>query len=277
MIGIFINPGKVAAKTRFLELFRTVKRSGLEFSVNTEVKKIFGEGYKYESVRDLVNGKKFVIAIGGDGTFLKMLHDSGSIDNKYVLANIGRIGFLASFTLEELIAGFKQILSDHDKYIPLSLLETGHGPVKDFALNDIVFENEGRTRLLDFKVYLDNEFYHLLRASGLIVSTPAGSSAICYSSGGPIVEAGLDLMIYKAISPQFNSEPSLVFNGYRKLTVVNGNDFPIIYTVDGLITKKMGPGEKVTVTTMKHKKCNLILFKSKNISTILKEKIFNRD
>jgi NAD+ kinase len=276
MIGIFINPKKVDYKTKLEELFKKIEKNNIEFSLNNEVRQFFSKSYHYEDKNHLVKNKELIIIVGGDGTFLKLLHETGMIEGKYILVNIGYIGFLSSFTYKEFYKNFDGIISNKNKYIELSILSIKSEKNNYFAINDIVFENMGPTKLLNFNLYVDNEFYHNLRASGLILSTTTGSSAISYSTGGPIVEIGLPLIIYRSISPQFNCDPSVIFKGNHTFKVENSNSFPIIYTIDGAETIEMKPNESVEATLFKEKKCHLVLYKSKKISTILKEKLFKK-
>ncbi|MCK5398399.1 NAD(+)/NADH kinase [bacterium] len=277
MIGIYINPEKIEFKKQLEDLFVKMDENKLRFTLNTGMRKYFKDEFSYEDPATLVSGKDVVIVVGGDGTFLKLIQDTGALGGKYVLVNIGYVGFLSSFTLGEFLADLKNILDRKNSFIRLPILSIAGADGQQFAINDIVFENDGKTRLLRLELHVDGSFYHSLRASGLVLSTATGSSAICYSSGGPIVEVGLDLIVYKAISPQFNCEPSVVFNGDHAFEVVNRNDFPIIYTIDGIRTSSMKPGDRINVGLMKDATCNLVLFKDKNINDILREKLFNKE
>ena len=273
-IGIYINPTKLRFKGQIAVLLSKLKELKVDFYLNDESEKILNSKYKYETRSDLVKNKALVIVIGGDGTFLRLLQETEQYDTKYVLANIGYIGFLSSFSVTELIDNLEEILSNKDKFIDIPLLQIRYERRRYIAINDIILENKGVTKLLKFKAYIDGKLYHKLRASGIIISSPTGSTALNYSSGGPIVEIGMKLLIYKPVCSQFNASPPVIFNGEHKITIENRNKFPLAMTLDGNRTIEFAPEKEIDITICKNKKFKLVLYKSKNIDDILREKFF---
>jgi len=144
----------------------------------------------FNGYEDLQPSTKFLISVGGDGTFLNsinIIRDSGI---PVVGINTGRLGFLANITGEDLREFVEKLLAGELPLEDRTLIHaTVNGqPAEDFpyALNDAVIrKNAGG--LITVHTWSNNEFLNSYWADGLIVSTPTGSSAYSLSVGGPIV------------------------------------------------------------------------------------------
>lgn len=139
---------------------------------------------------DLPRGTRFLVSVGGDGTFLHsilLVRESGI---PVVGVNMGRLGFLAHFGSDDLQASVGHLLSGALPVEDRTLLEVsvdGHpADVFPYALNDMVIQKR-TAGLMTVHAWCDDEFLNSYWADGLIVATPTGSSAYSLSVGGPIV------------------------------------------------------------------------------------------
>jgi NAD+ kinase len=143
-----------------------------------------------------------VVAIGGDGTFLYTL---GRTSAPVLPINAGTIGVLAEVAaerpaeldgaLERLLSGFYHL----EERMKLGADLEGQ-PLPD-ATNEYVVHADHPGKMGAFEVAFDGEVTGRIRADGVIVATPTGSTAYSLSSFGPIVDPGLDALILTAIAP----------------------------------------------------------------------------
>ena len=139
---------------------------------------------------DLLPATRFLVSLGGDGTFLNSIHIVRDSGIPVVGINLGRLGFLAHITETDLQESVEKLLADQLSIEERTLIHaTINGqPVDNFpyALNDLVIQKR-TAGLITVHTWCDNEYLNSYWADGLIVSTPTGSSAYSVSVGGPIV------------------------------------------------------------------------------------------
>lgn len=185
---------------------------------------------------------EYAFCFGGDGTFLKAhrLLNSSANDVKYVLFNEGHIGFYTEFLMNDLSNVLKDIISKNYTFkeygeIDINVLdETGWN--KTSAINEIVISNPIRTAIID--VYIDGVLFEHFRGSGLIISTPSGSSAYNKSVGGSVIDADIDAIQLTELAPINNRiykslNSSLVLSSKRHIKLVIHNDEATFVCVDG--------------------------------------------
>lgn len=130
-----------------------------------------------------------VIAIGGDGTLLSTARNFGYYDIPVLGINLGNLGFLTDIAPADLTFELKKIMEGNfvkDKRI---FLEAGvEGKNERYkALNEIVLHSGSIAQLIEYDLFIDNEFVYRQKADGLIISTPTGSTAYSLSGNGPII------------------------------------------------------------------------------------------
>ena len=139
---------------------------------------------------DLRPETQFLLSVGGDGTFLNSIVVIRNSGIPVVGINMGRLGFLANITDDNLQESIEKLLAGKLPIEERTLIHaTVHGqPIHSFpyALNDIVIQ-KGNTGMITIHALSNDEFLNSYWADGLIVSTPTGSSAYSLSVGGPIV------------------------------------------------------------------------------------------
>ena len=153
----------------------------------SSLKKISGVFSGYD---DLAHNTRFLVSVGGDGTFLNSIHIVRDSGIPVVGVNTGRLGFLAHITGDDLQESVEQLLAGKLPIEERTLIHAtiGGKPVDSFpyALNDVVIQ-KNVAGLIPVHTWSNDEFLNSYWADGLIVSTPTGSSAYSLSVGGPIV------------------------------------------------------------------------------------------
>ena len=148
---------------------------------------IYGTFREYD---DLACDTRFLLSVGGDGTFLNSINIVRDSGIPVVGINTGRLGFLAHITVDDLQESVEKLLAGELPVEERTLIQaTVDGqPAESFpyALNDVVIQKSA-AGLITVHTWSDDEFLNSYWADGLIVSTPTGSSAYSLSVGGPIV------------------------------------------------------------------------------------------
>jgi NAD+ kinase len=198
-----------------------------------------------------------VLVLGGDGTLLGMaacIAEAGS--NIPILGvNFGSLGFLTEVTLPELYRSLEHALNgrvfvEERMMIRATTTRSGDVLARAIALNDAVISKTSRSRMIDLSIFVGNEFVTRVRADGLIVATPTGSTAYNLSAGGPIVQPNVDAMLITPIAPHTLTNRPLVIPGSSTVRVEPTIEAPdeIVLTLDGQSTSPLQPGDEITVS-----------------------------
>lgn len=208
---------------------------------------------------DLVaNPVDLVVALGGDGTFLRASRLVVGTDIPVLGVNLGRLGFLTAIPDSYLEGGLHQVISGDavvEHRFRLTALIEYEGEVqvdRFFALNDIVIHTSGAARVTPLTLHVgdrdDMEEVGSFAADGVILSTPTGSTAYSMSAGGPIIAPEVEAVVITPICPHSLAVRPLVVPAHQVICVASLDpDSEHQLTVDGQIVHVLGPGHKVIV------------------------------
>ena len=176
-----------------------------------------------------------VVVLGGDGTLLSVAHLAAQAGVPVMGVNLGRLGFLTEVTVSEAVATLDRFLSGDGSLVsPRWLLEARTAEAASYCLNDVVITKAAKARMIELAIAVDGQDVATLKADGLIVSTPTGSTAYSLSAGGPILHPKVPAIVLTPICPHTLSfrplaVPSSAAVGVRLLT--GGEDVHL--TFDG--------------------------------------------
>lgn len=169
------------------------------------------------------------IVVGGDGTLIANARRMAEHNVPLVGVNLGRLGFLTDIPAETAAAAIGSILDG--EYLPEQRMLLA-GTVKRgdktlisaLAMNDVVVSRGAVGSMIEFAVTVDGEFIYTLRADGLIVATPTGTTAYALSAGGPILHPSLSAIALVPISPHTLSNRPVAIRSSSKveITLVRG-------------------------------------------------------
>lgn len=152
-----------------------------------------------------------IVTIGGDGTILRTQSLIGNKKIPIFGINMGVVGFLTEIGPEEAFHALKEVLAGNYFVEERTCLEVWHNRDLAPALNEVVILTRKAAKMLHIEVKVDEEIVEVLRADGLIVATPSGSTAYSMSAGGPIVDPRVDAFIIVPICPfKLGSRPTVV-------------------------------------------------------------------
>jgi NAD+ kinase len=197
-----------------------------------------------------------VLVLGGDGTLIGMadcIAEAGAA-TPILGVNFGSLGFLTEVTLPELYRSLDSALNGRayiEERMMLRATTTNGGDIvtRSIALNDAVITKTARSRMIDLSVYVGAEFVTRVRADGLIIATPTGSTAYNMSAGGPIVQPDVDAMIITPIAPHTLTNRPIVIPGASTVRVQPNMDprDEIVFTLDGQSTFPVHAGDEIAV------------------------------
>ncbi len=239
---------------------------------------------KFPDTRCIVSDDKLektdlVIALGGDGTMLTLARLIGHRGIPIMGVNIGGgLGFLAEFSTKTLISDLKAVLNDEyniSRRITIDCCVLGNGSVerRHYALNEAVISSSELSRLINLRVYLDDEYVTNFGADGLIIATPTGSTAYSLSAGGPIVIPEMECLLVTPINPHMLTNRPLLVSRDKKIRVeMPSEEMNFMLTIDGQIGIKLQKGNIVELTTSSNY-VNLITSKRASYFEILRSKL----
>ena len=184
-----------------------------------------------------------VIVVGGDGTLLRALQHT---DAKVIGINGGSVGFLAEIDHDHIKEGIDRLL--RDDYIVETRFRLNcwyNGQYLTPSVNEAVVHTASVAKIRHFRVYIDDVLASELRADGLIISTPTGSTCYAMSLGAPYMDPKVKaLMVVPMAAYKFNSRPFIV-PATSKITVENVLDKECLIVLDGQEEFKMDGCSKV--------------------------------
>jgi NAD+ kinase len=219
-----------------------------------------------------------IIVLGGDGTLLSAARLVEGTEIPILGVNLGSLGFLTEVTLNELYPVLEDVLNEkfavHER---LMLKSTVHRGSQRFpqpaALNDVVINSGTLPKMIRMEIYVNGQFVTHLRADGLIIASPTGSTAYSLSSGGPIAHPSVDAILLTPISPHMLTNRPIVISSREKVEVLIQTEEPgPMVTYDGQVAFPLQKGDVIEVTESE-KRLKLIVSPQRNYYQILREKL----
>lgn len=165
-----------------------------------------------------------IVVVGGDGSLLGVARDIAPHGVPVVGINRGGLGFLAAVPPDQLAAQLRGILSGdynvEDHFLLHGrVLRDGECVSTCTALNDVVIHAGNMARMMEFELWIDNDFVYDQRSDGVIVASPTGSTAYALSAGGPIMHPALDAVAVVPMFPHTLTSRPLVVPGDTTLRI----------------------------------------------------------
>lgn len=157
-----------------------------------------------------------VVVLGGDGTYLAATRLIGDKPIPMLGINLGSLGFLTQIRAEQAIEAIEKALTDGLALHPRSMLtvelmreEKKHEGF--VALNDVVVERGNSPHLIDVQISIEGKEVCHLKADGIIISSPTGSTAYNLAAGGPILHPETRAIVVTPICPHSLTIRPLIF------------------------------------------------------------------
>jgi NAD+ kinase len=215
-----------------------------------------------------------MIVLGGDGTLLSIAHLAAQKNVPVLGINLGRLGFLTEVPTDEIYITLDAFLGGRKKIIsPRLLLEARCRGRNFYCLNDVVINKGAVARMIQIGIWIDDKEIAALKADGLIVSTPTGSTAYSLSAGGPIVQPHVPALVLSPICPHTLSFRPMVVASTSKvrLQILTAGD-EVYLTLDGQRGITLGKNDIIDIKRAGFE-LRLLSSPKRNYFDLLKEKL----
>jgi NAD+ kinase len=213
----------------------------------------------YEALPNDELGRQCVLAvvIGGDGTMLGFARDMARHGIPLVGINQGRLGFITDIPIERWRESLAPVLAGDYEVEPRAMLEgavwrDGESIFSGLALNDVVVSRGATSGMVELKIEVGEQFVANMRADGLIVASPTGSTAYALSAGGPILHPSIAGWLMVPIAPHTLSNRPIVLPdlGEVRMEIVAGRDASVNFDMQSLAS--LLHGDTITVRRSQH-------------------------
>ncbi len=174
---------------------------------------------------DAVRRADFAIALGGDGTMLRVAREVAPRGIPLLGVNLGTLGFLSGSEARDVRRRLDAVLAGRFAVEERSMLtaETFRGGRRvfgpDLALNEVVIRCGDQARAVTLATRSGERFVADFFGDGLIVATPTGSTAYSLAASGPIVDPSLDVTLLAPICPHTLTQRPLIVPAHLPLTI----------------------------------------------------------
>jgi NAD+ kinase len=219
-----------------------------------------------------------LLILGGDGTILNAARLAAERSIPILGVNMGGLGFLTEVRLDNLYASLDRVFANDfilDERLMLQTHVHRHGETvaRGIVLNDVVISKGTLARMIELKIAIQGQFVTNLRADGLIVATPTGSTAYSMSAGGPIINPAVQSLILTPISPHTLTHRPLIVPGNAEIEVtLTSKDEGAMATLDGQVGIAMTQGDTAVIQASEHR-TKLIRFPESHYYEVLREKL----
>lgn len=215
-------------------------------------------GLEIKGRKELATLCDLVIVVGGDGSLLAAARAFAGYDVKLLGINRGRLGFLTDISPEEIEYKVGDVLEgkydEEQRFLLNSHVTRDESLISEsIALNDVVLHPGKFIRMIEFELFINDEFVCRQRSDGLIVSSPTGSTAYALSGGGPIMHPGLNAIVLVPMNPHTLSSRPIVVSGESliRITVTHSNYLSPHVSCDGQTHVVSQPGDFIEISKSK--------------------------
>jgi NAD+ kinase len=203
------------------------------------------EPYKPEEFERFAD---IVISFGGDGTMLTAARSLLNTSIPIMGVNVGKLGFLAEFSVENLDQSLQNIMDGNYRVIDRAVFKTFLNEEQIFALNDFVIEKRYSSRIITISVFANDHHIGDYRADGVILTTPTGSTAYNLSCGGPVIAPTTEVMCITPISPHMMTlRPLVIPDSNEVKMIVHSPTGEASLVADGQIERIVKTGSTITI------------------------------
>jgi NAD+ kinase len=238
-IGIISRPRRSNLSEVVPSLLPWLEDRGIHVVYDQETATSFAEPSEGRSREQVAAASDLLLVLGGDGTLLAAARVAAPRGIPILPINMGSLGFLTSFMLEELYPALEDILAGRltisERVMLHAELQRGDKILdKQTVLNEVVINKGALARMIELELSIDKDFVCRYRADGLIVASPTGSTAYSLSAGGPIVHPSVESFIITPICPHTLSDRPVVVGDTSIIEVkLSAGTESVFLTLDG--------------------------------------------
>ena len=279
-VGLIGKPAHEGANISLNAILQYLQKLGCRVLVEERVADIMqGNGFETADLVTIGRDCDLAIVVGGDGNMLGAARVLARFDIAVVGVNRGNLGFLTDINPDDFDQQLDCIFNGECQIEQRFLLEVEvyrHDELKstNSAVNEVVLHHGKVAHMMEFEIYIDDNFVFSQRSDGLIVATPTGSTAYSLSGGGPILTPNLDALTLVPMFPHtLSSRPIVVdANSVVKMKVSPENTDNLQVSCDSHIVLTVLPGDEIRIRKNPNK-LSLIHPKDYNYFNVLRTKL----
>ncbi|HEY7674109.1 MAG TPA: NAD kinase [Burkholderiales bacterium] len=255
LIGRYNSPDVAAALAAMGDFLHRQGREVLVEGESAASSRV--SGFPVASYEEIGARADLAVVQGGDGSMLNAARHLAIHGVPLVGVNQGRLGFMTDIASGSMLDAMAQILEGRYVIEERTMLaaEVYRGGAMVFstsALNDVVVNKGAVGRLIEFLVHIDGEFVYDLRADGLIVATPTGSTAYALSSAGPILQPSVPGFALVPICPHTLSNRPIILSDRAVIEIVPKRSIEARLHFDGQLQRDLQDGDRVVLRRSDH-------------------------
>jgi NAD+ kinase len=283
-VGLVAKSGLDAAAGALAELAGWLEAREVHAVFETETAALAGlpPGRRTVDRDELPRTCDLIVVLGGDGTLIGMadrIAEAGA-DVAILGVNFGSLGFLTEITLPELYPSLESVLGgtaqiEERMMLRSRTLRDGAVHADRLALNDVVITKGALSRIIDLEVGIGGRPIMRVRADGLIIGSPTGSTAYNLAAGGPILHPEVDALLLTPIAPHMLTNRPVVVPASSEIRVrpaVNGSNEQMFVTIDGQSGHPLQADDEICITRAE-RPLKLIRASTRTYFDVLRQKL----
>ena len=238
--------------------------------------------FKIVDQDDLPRHVDLVVVLGGDGTLLGTAGRIAKADSDIPIlgVNFGSLGFLTEVTLPEIFTSLESAVNgtaqtEERMMLDVTVEAAGRRLADRIVLNDVVVTQGALSRIIELSVSVDGESMMRIKADGLIIASPTGTTAYNLSAGGPIVHPRVDGLTITPIAPHTLTNRPVVVAGSSEIRIqplIHDEQSEVFATFDGQALMPL-KGDHIVTVRRAEKRLRLIRASSRGYFQVLREKL----
>ena len=252
-IAVITRPSEEATAQAILQVANVITEHKRTLLPDAEAAKVLGISRELDPDQQAAQADLAVV-IGGDGTLLDAARRMAPKGVPLCGVNRGRLGFLADIYPEQIPQVLGAILNgsyltDERSTLVGSIHRTSGEDFEETAFNDVVVHSYHDLHMIELQTRIDGRALSTIRADGLIVATPTGSTAYVLSCGGPILHSGLAAMVLAPICPHMLTSRPIVIDlkSEVEIRLVGHPEARGVVSFDGRINQEITVGDHLRV------------------------------
>jgi len=223
-VGLIPNMEKDKDFAVTKRLVAYLKERGCQAFITQKVGEVCGESALILDEENLYRESDFIISLGGDGTLLGVGRKAAQFGKPILGINLGTLGFLtaeeknkAEYAIDKVLAGEYKV--ENRLMLQTNIQAKNHREAGVLALNDVCITRGLLYKILEFNIFVNDEYVDTFRADGVIICTPTGSTAYNLSAGGPVLKADAQIIAITPIAAHTLHSRSIVVSAEDRIKV----------------------------------------------------------
>ncbi len=241
------------------EIAAYLDEQGLEVSLERQTAASTGiDQYGALELAEIGAGCDLTVVVGGDGTMLGVARELARYDMPLVGINQGRLGFITDISVSQVREALAPLVAgdyeeEHRAMLAGEVWRDDARIFEGLSMNDVVVSRGATAGMVELRIDIGEEFVANMRADGLIIASPTGSTAYALSAGGPILHPGIAGWVLVPIASHTLSNRPIVLpdSGEVRISIVAGRDASANFDMQSLTS--LQHGDQIRVRRSAHR------------------------